>query len=88
MNVKPLYNTVNLPYLLFKSPKRRWNKPRTRWVSNPNEEGQEPERRWSRTRTKMVLDPNEVPFPAGNNNPPVKYYSSHGVTIRFVRFNG
>jgi hypothetical protein len=59
MNVKPLYNTVNLPYLLFKSPKRRWNKPRTKWVSNPNEDCQEPERRWSKTQTKMVRDPNE-----------------------------
>jgi hypothetical protein len=40
MNVKPLYNSVNLPYLLFKSPKRRRNKSRTKWVSKPNEEGQ------------------------------------------------
>jgi hypothetical protein len=44
MNVKPLYNAVNLPYLLFKSPKRRWNKPRTKWVRNPNEDGAGPER--------------------------------------------
>jgi hypothetical protein len=59
MNVKPLYNSVNLLYLLFNSPKRRRNKPRTKRVINPNEEGQEPERRWSATRTKMVRNPNE-----------------------------
>jgi hypothetical protein len=59
MNVKPLYNSANLPYLLFKSPKRRSNKSRTKWVINPNEEGHRPERRWSGTRTKMVVNPNE-----------------------------
>jgi hypothetical protein len=66
MNVKPLYNSANLPYFPFKSPKRRSNKPRTKWVGNPN----------------------EVPFPAGKDNPPVKYYSSHEIAIRFVRLIG
>jgi hypothetical protein len=59
MNVKPLYNSANLPYLLFKSPKKRRNKPRTKRVSNPNEVGQEPERRYAGTRTKLPRNPNE-----------------------------
>jgi hypothetical protein len=38
-------NSANLPYLLLKSPKRRRNKSRTKWVPDPNEDGAEPERR-------------------------------------------
>jgi hypothetical protein len=37
MNVKPLYKSANLPYLLFQSPGIRKNKPRTKMVIDPNE---------------------------------------------------
>jgi len=44
---------------LFKSPKKRGNKTRTKWVTDPNEGTDRPERRYCLTRTKVLTDPNE-----------------------------
>jgi hypothetical protein len=42
---KALYKSANLPYLLFQSPGIRKNKPRTKWVNDPYEDGNQPVRR-------------------------------------------